>query len=269
MLQKNIFLPIRKVIQKKSAGMFIYCIFITAAPRFLLMTMETKTREIFLTACAKIAERLSPYGFKPMQKAQTLRKTARHKKVHFDIHFQSSVKNWSGSITLWPYLSIASGELKKWQIQQHQDKNATGMIFATRLENLTPLKNRRQDWNMAVSNQEQVIPQLCELIIAYALPLFDKFEDTDQVVQDIVANGVAFNEHFDTRHQNLPIDFLCCFGSQQLAQAAFDNYLRQQKLTAGAKRVYEEMAAQKPPVNKNATDITMRAAYRNHLQIHT
>lgn len=231
--------------------------------------METNTREIFLSACTKIAERLSAYGFKPMQKAQTLRKTTRNKKVYFDIHFQSSVKNWSGGVTLWPYLTIASGELKKWQIQQHQDKDATGMIFATRLENLTPLKNKNQDWNMAVSNQENVIPQLCELIITYALPLFDKFEDTDLAVQDMVANGVAFNAHFDARHQNLPIDFLCCFGSQELAQAAFDNYLHQQKLTAGAKRVYEEMAAQKPPVNKNITDSTMRAAYRNHLTINT
>lgn len=229
--------------------------------------METTTREIFLTACTKIAERLAEHGFKPMQKAQTLRKTTRNKKVYLDIHFQSSVKNWNGGITLWPYLSIASGELKKWQIQQHPDENANGTIFATRLENLTPLKNKNQDWNMAVSNQENVIPKLCELIVTYALPLFDKFEDMDQVVQYIVANGVAFNEHFDTRHQNLPIDFLCCFGSQKLAQTAFDNYLQQQKLTGNAKRFYDEMAAKGEAANKNITDSTMRAAYRNKLTI--
>nr|WP_295865122.1 DUF4304 domain-containing protein [uncultured Chitinophaga sp.] len=229
--------------------------------------METKTRDIFLAACTKIAEQLATHGFKPMQKAQTIRKTTRNKKVYLDIHFQSSVKNWNGGITLWPYLSIASAELKKWQLQQHQEVDATGTIFATRLENLTPLKHKTQDWNMAVSNQENVIPKLCELIVAYALPLIDLFEDTDQAVQFMVANGVAFNEHFDTRHQNLPVDFLCCFGSTALAQQAFDNYLLQQKLTGSAKRFYEEIAAKGEVANRVVTDSTMRAAYRNQLTI--
>lgn len=202
-----------------------------------------------------------------MQKAQTIRKTTRNKKVYLDIHFQSSVKNWNGGITLWPYLSIASGELKKWQIQRHQDEHATGAIFATRLENLTPLKHKTQDWNMAVSNQDNVVPKLSGLIVAYALPLLEIFEDTDRAVQFMVTNGVAFNEHFDTRHQNLPIDFLCCFGSVAQAQRAFDNYLRQQKLTAGAKRFYEEIAAKGEASNKVVTDTTMRAAYRNQLKI--
>ncbi|QJB32910.1 hypothetical protein HF329_16925 [Chitinophaga oryzae] len=229
--------------------------------------METKTRDIFLAACTKIAEQLAIHGFKPMQKAQTIRKTTRNKKVYLDIHFQSSVKNWSGGVMLWPYLSIASNELKRWQVQQHREGNATGTIFATRLENLTPLKNKTQDWNMAVSNQDNVIPKLCELIVAYTLPLVDLLEDTDQAVQFMVANGVAFNEHFDTRHQNLPIDFLCCFGSVALAQKAFDNYLLQQKLTASAKRFYEEIAAKGEVANRVVTDSTMRAAYRNKLTI--
>lgn len=229
--------------------------------------MEINTRDTFLAACEKIAAQLATHGFKPMQKAQTLRKTTQHKNIHLDIHFQSSMKNWSGSISLWPYLRIHSAVLKKWQVQQHGDKNATGAIFATRLENLTPLKNKNQDWNMAVSNQDNVIPQLCGLIVMYALPLLDRFEDIPQVLQDIAAHGMAFNEHFDTRHQHLPIDFLCCFGSPEIAQTAFDHYLKEQKLAGSARRFYDEMTAKGEASNKVVTDMTMRAAYQNKLII--
>ncbi|WP_212005913.1 DUF4304 domain-containing protein [Chitinophaga sp. HK235] len=223
--------------------------------------------EIFRTGCQKIAERMAAFGFKPLQKGQLLRKSSQNKKLNFEIYFQSSTKNWSGSVSLWPHLSITSNELKKWQLQQYKTDTAAGFIFGTRLENLTPLKNKNQDWNMAISNQDHEIPKLCELIITYALPVFEKFEDIDQVLKEIATNGLALNEHFDTRHQNLPIDFLCCFGNQDIAQTAFDNYLIQQRLTGNARRVFEEMETAGNMPNKQVTDATMKAAYLNNLKV--
>lgn len=226
-----------------------------------------KTREIFQIGCQKISEQLIPFGFKSTQKGQLLKKVSSDKKLTFEIYFQSSMRNWSGSISLWPHISISSEQLKKWQNEKYNSDNENGVIFSTRLENLTPLKNKNYDWNVALNNQDNIIPKLIDLIKTYAFPVFERFENIEQVIVEISENGLKFNEHFDTKHKNLPIDFLCFFGNQNLAQNAFDNYLKEQKLLGNAHRFFEELKATGQNSNKFITDLTMRNAYFNNLKI--
>lgn len=226
-----------------------------------------KTREIFQIGCQKISEELIPFGFKSTQKGQLLRKMSSDKKLIFEIYFQSSMRNWSGSVSLWPHISISSQHLKEWQIEKYNSENENGLIVSTRLENLTPLKNKNYDWNIALNNQDNIIPKLVDLIKTYAFPVFERFENKDQVIFEISENGLKLNEHFDTKHQNLPIDFLCFFGNQNIAQKAFDNYLKEQKLLGNAKRVFDELKETGQNSNKFITDPTMRNAYFNNLKI--
>jgi|GEM_PF-530483 len=226
-----------------------------------------QTKEMLQTGCQKIAEQLQPFGFKSTQKGQLLKKISRDKKLKFEIYFQSSTKNWSGNVSILPQILVSSDPLKKWQKEKYNCDNENGVIFSTKLENLTPLKNKNHDWNITLTNQENVIPKLIELIKTYVLPVFEKFEDIEKVITEISEDGLKLNEHFDSKHQNLPIDFLCFFGTQDLAQYAFDNYLKEQKLFGNAKRVFDELKKSEHYSNKFVTDITMKSAYFNEFKI--
>lgn len=224
-------------------------------------------REIFQMGCQRIYAALEPYGFNAAQKGQTLTKPSKDKRLKFELHFQSSTRNWSGGIAILPFVFVSSPQLKKWQKEKYNSGEEGGGIFTTRLENLTPLKNKNYNWNIALNNQENTIPKLCELIITYVFPLFNKFENADKVIIEIAEKGLRFNEHFDPKDQNLPIDFLCCFGNQELAQKAFDNYLREQKLIGNAKRVFDALQGGKHYAHKFITDMTMEKAFLNNLKI--
>lgn len=226
-----------------------------------------KTKEIFEIGCQKIADQLSPQGFKSTKKAQYLRKKSKDGEFIFEIYFKSSRTNWSGSVIIWPYVSVSSLSLKKWQNKKYNSEEESGLIFSTKLENLTPLKNKNTDWNVAVANQDNIIPKLCELIKKYAIPVFDRFENIDNLVTDISTNFLVLNEHFDTKHQNLPIDFLMFYRGVDFTQEIFNNFLNQQKLKNNAKRVFEEMKKTGYCTNKFITDITMEKAYLNNLKI--
>lgn len=226
-----------------------------------------KTKEIFQIGCEKISEQLISFGFKSTQRGQLLKKASRDKKLTFEIYFQSSTKNWSGSVSLWPHVLIGSEQLKKWQQEKYSSPNEDGVIFSTRLENLTPLKNKNYDWNVALENQDTIIPRLIDLIKTYIFPILDKFENLDEILAQISEDGLKLNEYFDTKGVNLPIDFLCFFGNKSTAQKAFDAYLKQQKLLKSAKRVFEELKTTGKNTSKYTTDLTIKKAYLNALEI--
>ena len=57
-------------------------------------------REIFLNGCAEIAANFA--YFKPTQKGQKLTKLASDKEILFEIYFGSSMRNYSGSVSILP-----------------------------------------------------------------------------------------------------------------------------------------------------------------------
>lgn len=183
-------------------------------------------REIFILGCQKIGQPLLELGFKPFQKGQLLKKDSTDKEFAFEIYFQSLHTNWDGKIALIPHIKITSKALKNWRQKKYNKENVTDLIFQTRLENLTPLKDKNYDWNVSLNTQENIADKLSDLIIRFAIPLFDKFESKEKAVEFIVNNGIKFNEHFDTKSQELPIDFLCCYTDKLSAQKVFENYIK-------------------------------------------
>lgn len=227
-------------------------------------------RETFILGCQKIGQPLIELGFKSFQKGQLLKKPSEDKEFSFEIYFQSLHTNWSGGIALIPHVNLLSKTLKEWQKKKYNEENAGGLIFGTRLENLTPLKNKNYNWNVSLNNQENVSEKLSDLIIKFAIPLFNKFENKKKAVEFIVCNGVKFNEYFNTKFQELPIDFLCCYADKISAQKAFDNYLTENKMFVQCKRVYNELQASGLTyltTNKYVMDRMFNLAYINNLMI--
>ncbi len=227
-------------------------------------------RETFILGCQKIGEPFIKLGFKPLQKGQLLRKPSEDKEFSFEIYFQTLHTNWSGGIALIPQIRVTSKTLKKWRQKKYNIGNEDDLIFQTRLENLTPMKNKNYNWNVSLNNQENVAEKLSDLIKQYAIPLFNKFENSKKAVDFIESNGIKLNEHFNTKSIELPIDFLCCYTDKTTAQMIFDNYLDENKMFGHAKRVYEELQASGQTylaTNRYVTDRMFNLAYINNFKL--
>lgn len=227
-------------------------------------------RETFILGCQKIGEPLLEIGFKPLQKGQLLRKASEDKEFSFEIYFQSLHTNWSGKISLIPQVRVTSKTLKKWRQEKYNLGNEGDLIFQTRLEKLTPMKNKNYDWNVSLNNQGNVAEKLGNLITEFALPFFSVFENKKKAVDFFVRKGIQFNEHFDTKLEELPIDFLCCYADKISAQLIFNNYIKENKMSGHAKRVYNELQTSGKiylDTNKYITDRMFNLAYINNLEI--
>ena len=101
-------------------------------------------REIFLNGCNEIAANFT--DFKPTQKGQKLTKLASDKEILFEIYFSSSMRNYSGSVSILPQVAIYCKRLKK--LMQEELPYSTDLVFVSYLSYLTP---RRQfcDWQLA------------------------------------------------------------------------------------------------------------------------
>ena len=97
--------------------------------------------------------------------------------------------------------------------------------------------------------------------------MFEKFKNVENIVNEITNDGLKINAHFNTKNENLPIDFLLYFGNFEIAQTAFNNYLNEQKLKRNAKSCYKNYEENENIPYRFITDITMKKAFLNALEI--
>ena len=96
-------------------------------------------REIFLNGCNEIAANFT--YFKLTQKGQKLTKIASDKEILFEIYFGSSMRNYSGSVSILPQIAIYCKRLKK--LMQEELPYSTDLVFVSHLGYLTPRKQFR------------------------------------------------------------------------------------------------------------------------------
>ena len=104
-------------------------------------------REIFLNGCAEIAANLM--DFKPTQKGQNLTKIGGDKDISFEIYFSSSMRNYSGSVSILPQVAIYCKRLKK--LMQEELPCSTDLVFVSYLSYLTPRKQFRDRHSRALA----------------------------------------------------------------------------------------------------------------------
>ena len=96
-------------------------------------------REIFLNGCNEIAANFA--YFKLTQKGQKLTKLASDKEILFEIYFGSSMRNYSGSVSILPQIAIYCKRLKK--LMQEELPYSTDLVFVSHLGYLTSRKQFR------------------------------------------------------------------------------------------------------------------------------
>lgn len=172
-------------------------------------------REIFLNGCNEIAANFA--YFKPTQKGQKLTKLTSDKEILFEIYFGSSMRNYSGSVSILPQIAIYCKRLKK--LMQEEPSYSTDLVFVSHLGYLTPRKQFR-DWQLAGASFEPSVREISAAIKDYALPIFELFEDKQKAVEFMMQRGAKFNKNlsaFDLR----PIYFIFYFGGRDAAEAFF------------------------------------------------
>lgn len=172
-------------------------------------------REIFLNGCNEIAANFT--YFKPTQKGQKLTKLASDKEILFEIYFGSSMRNYSGSVSILPQVAIYCKRLKK--LMQEELSYSTDLVFVSYLGYLTPRKQFR-DWQLAGASFEPSVREISAAIKDYALSIFELFADKQKAMEFMRRHGAKFNKNlsaFDLR----PIYFIYYFGGKDAAEADF------------------------------------------------
>ena len=190
-------------------------------------------REIFLNGCAEIAANFM--DFKPTQKGQKLTKLASNKDISFEIYFSSSMRNYSGSVSILPQVAIYCKRLKK--LMQEELSYSTDLVFVSYLGYLTQFR----DWQLAGASFEPSVSEISAAIKDCALPIFELFEDKRKAVEFMTQRGAKFNKNLSA-FDLCPIYFVYYFGGKDAAEAFFNVCLSDCTYKGRFYKLYEELA---------------------------
>lgn len=193
-------------------------------------------REIFLNGCNEIAANFT--DFKPTQKGQKLTKLASSKEILFEIYFSSSMRNYSGSVSILPQVAIYCKRLKK--LMQEELPYSTDLVFVSYLSYLTPRRQFR-DWQLAGASFEPSVREISAAIKDCALPIFELFEDKHKAVEFMTQCGAKFNKNLSA-FDLCPIYFVYYFGGKEAAEAFFNACLSECTYKGRFYKLYEELA---------------------------
>jgi hypothetical protein len=176
-------------------------------------------REVFLSACADIAESLKPLGFKFAKSGpHALRKDGG---FTYRIWFQSSHMNVVGAyVALWIHVKVLSTRLQQWRKSQPYALRTDDYVAGGQIGNLVPQHGWR-NWNLADSSSRRiVITDAIQAVHGIAVPYFRQFENIPALV------ALLQREDLPAMHIVHALEFLLCFADVAAAERAMHRFLR-------------------------------------------
>lgn len=144
---------------------------------------EEKPRDVFLAACAEIARRFEPHGFRYAKSGPHL--SRRSGEFTFEVAFASSHYNVAGGhVGLTVYAGVLSNALRKWRLEHHSSRDdASNRVAGGMLPNLKP-DMPVATWDVAdPRSRPSLLNDVQNAIEAATLPYFDLFEDEQALVR--------------------------------------------------------------------------------------
>lgn len=182
----------------------------------------TSPKEIFESACGEIAQAFP--DFKATQKGKKLKRTSPDKNLDFQIHFHTSMRNHSGSVSIIPHIAIYSKKMEKWLEEKTGKQGFWDVVYTTQLGYLTPRQYWR-DWNLAGLSFQPTIDEITQNLKEYALPIFELFENKDKAIDFLLENGTIFNKNM--KHNDLmPFYFVFWQGNKEKAAIFLNNFVK-------------------------------------------
>lgn len=178
------------------------------------------TKEIFIKGCQEIAGFFPE--FKMTKNGAVLSRNSRNKLLKFSIYFETSMKNYSGSIGIAPYISI---DLNKsfYRLLVLYQLSDDICIYYKNLGYLNP-RQEHYEWNLAGANFEHSVFQISEQLKNYALPIFELFEQPQQAIDFLLKNGTKFHTHIKELDLS-PIYFILGMGTKTQAGEFFGHFI--------------------------------------------
>jgi hypothetical protein len=175
-------------------------------------------RSLFLTACAEIAESLSPLGFKFAKSGlHTQRKDG---DFIYRVAFQSSHKNIAGQyVALWIHATVWSKRLAEWRSSQPHALGVGDGVAGGQIGNLVRPHGWR-DWNLATPTPAAVIADATSTVHSIALPYFERFADIPSLC------ALLQREELPAMDTARAIEFLLCFADRLAADSALSAFFR-------------------------------------------
>ncbi|MHC6204042.1 DUF4304 domain-containing protein [Breznakiellaceae bacterium SP9] len=197
-----------------------------------------KPKEIFINGCSEIIKAFAGYGFKPLKKGQLLKKISADNDIYSEIYFQTSDRNNSAYVSVFPHLSIYSNELKKWKIEPMKNETSDGLIYRNSIGYISPY-NTFKEWNLAGATFNQSIQEIIRDINLYIIPIIDIFDNKTNAIEYLKTNGTQFNKW--TKKSLDPMDFMICFGGKETAEIFLKDYIKSDKFGNRVKGFYKEL----------------------------
>lgn len=190
-----------------------------AQARFLGRPDEVeRPRDVYLQACATIAESLSQVGFRYAKSAQRASRT--NGSLTNDVSFQSSHNNIAGRhVCLWMHATVRSKALQRWRAERllspTSDYVAGGMVH------LISDDSALLEWELAdQSERPATIADAIAFIDGSVLPYFEQFENPKTLIERLAHHDVPA---FGLKES---VEFSACFGSTEAAQLVLDRFVR-------------------------------------------
>ena len=192
-------------------------------------------RDVYLSACASIAESFEPLGYKYAKSGPHFRK--RSKDFTFQISFQSSRNNVPGEhVCLWIHANVFSRRLKQWREQQ-PNVHTSDFVAGGQIGNLQT-DSAWLEWELAdPDNRQSQIDDAISTIKKLAVPYFALFDDLPSLMSRLTTDDLP------SMTIGGVLEFLMCFSDQQTAKTAAANFLiRRHDLIQSYGREYKNYA---------------------------
>lgn len=121
---------------------------------------------------------------------------------------------------------VSSKKVKEWYKAKYGEKKLESIAYF-QLGYLTPLNNW-MSWHIGLSDiaKEQFVKEASKLIDTYLIPLLDRFNDIDQLVNSLCDNGGKWIKQ-QKDYWIVPLCFVLVYSDLEKTQVLFDNYLKE------------------------------------------
>jgi hypothetical protein len=226
--------------------------------------LHMKPKEIFLHGCNEIAKAFTDDGFKPLKKGQILHKNSADKDIVYEIYFQTSQRNWPGSVAVWPHCSIYSNELRKWETEHTEKEKPDGLIYHNTIGYISPY-NCFKEYDLAGATFEKSILEITKDIKLYIAPIFEIFSDKDTAIEYLKNNGTRFNKWTDKSLE--PMAFMIYFGGKETAEIFLKDFVESCKYEKSIKNYYIKLTKNENEVADFLEGSIIKIAYKNGIKI--
>ncbi len=177
-----------------------------------------KPRDVYVGACAAIAQALVPDGFRYLKSKHALDRMV-GAFVH-RVSFQSSAENIAGqSVVLWMHANVRCKDLAIWRSHQSNPLRTDDWVAGGMVHNLTR-EHAMIEWQLAdPKSRSAVIGDAQEFARTVVLGYFALFEDPQRTVAELLTAQI---NAFSIGDQ---IEFVLCFAGPQEANQVLQRFV--------------------------------------------